>query len=222
MAAVREAFSAQADPSSRDPVDDAGSAAAVLIVLLPGESAGAGERDTGSSSVVLIRRAGHLRASPGEIAFPGGRIERGESALAAALREAREEVSLPAGAVEVLGELPVVHASSRFVPVLPFVAAASWLPDLQACPDEVDCVLVVPLRELVAQGRYWQEQWAVREDPDWVMHFFDLGEDLIWGASARILYELFCRLSSRGSGGRTGALPAGRTRSASPPTTAAS
>ena len=227
MAAVRDAFAPQSGVAPTELVPkEAVSGAAVLIVLLPGgpeaRTQGCETDEEAASSVVLIRRAGHLRASPGEIAFPGGRIEPGESPLSAALREALEEVALPAGAVEVLGELPIVHASRRSVPVLPFVAAASALPALEACPDEVDCVLVVPLRDLVAPGRYWQEQWDLGDDPAWVMHFFDMGEDVIWGATARMLYELFVRLLSRGSDGRTGGPPAGRTRPASRWTTAAS
>ena len=219
--AVREAFSKHVDePRSELDKTIATSGAAVLIVLVAEKGPGPGASETGSSSVVLIRRASHLRANPGEIAFPGGRIEQGESPLAAALREALEEVALPAGAVEVLGELPIVHAASRLVPVLPFVAVAKDSPAIRACPDEVDCILVVPLRELIGPGRYWQEQWG--EDPAWIMHFFDLGEDLIWGATARMLYELYLRLFSHGSVGRTGAPPGERTPPASRSTRAAS
>jgi len=218
---AREAFSEQGDePRFEHDPTLAASGAAVLIVLGAEDGPGPGKSEAASSSVVLIRRASHLRANPGEIAFPGGRIEEGESALAAALREAVEEVALPAGAVEVLGELPIVHAASRLIPVLPFVAVAKDTPALRACPDEVDCILVVPLRELVAPGRYWQEHWG--DDPAWVMHFFDLGEDLIWGATARMLYELYLRLVSRGSAGRTDALPGERTPLASRTTRAAS
>ena len=191
--------------------------AAVLIVLVPSVAAdaGAGRGEPGepvgrdcaetvdgsASSVLLIRRASHLRANPGEIAFPGGRIEPGESPLAAALREAEEEVALSPDAVEVLGELPSVLAARRDVPIVPFVAAARGPLELEANPEEVDYVLLVPLRELVAPGRYWQEKWGREGDPVWVMHFFDLGEDVIWGATARMLYEMFLRLLSRGSAG---------------------
>lgn len=195
-----------------------GPGAAVLIVLVPAD-----ERDDSSEcSVLLIRRALQLRANPGEIAFPGGRIEPGESPLAAALREAEEEVALPAGAVEVLGELPIVLASRRSVPVLPFVAVARDLPLLGANPEEVESVRVVPLAQLVAPGRYWREQWDRGDDPSWTMHFFDLGEDVIWGATARMLYELFGRLLSRESDGRTGGPPGGRTPRSSRWTTRAS
>jgi 8-oxo-dGTP pyrophosphatase MutT (NUDIX family) len=190
--------------------------AAVLIVLVPARGRdgrtgddrdgvpdeGPGVAEALASSVLLIRRAGHLRANPGEIAFPGGRVERGESPLAAALREAEEEVALAPGAVDILGELPTVLAARRDVPIRPFVAVASCLPQLRANPDEVDCVMLVPLSELSAPGRYWQEHWGRADDPTRVMHFFDLGEDLIWGATARMLYELFVRMSAERDGGQ--------------------
>ena len=79
----------------------AGAGAAVLIALMPRGRA----RRRVAASVVLIRRAAHLRANPGEIAFPGGRIEPGEVPLQAALREAEEEVGLSPDGLEVLGEL---------------------------------------------------------------------------------------------------------------------
>jgi 8-oxo-dGTP pyrophosphatase MutT (NUDIX family) len=225
MGEVRATFAT--GPAALDAGEATGApGAAVLIVLGPFDGLDEGDEPgmagDGLASVLLIRRAAHLRANPAEIAFPGGRIEPGESPLAAALREAEEEVALPAGAVDVLGELPMVLASRREVPILPFVAMARGLPALEANPDEVDGLLVVQLRELVAPGRYWQERWDRGDDPAWVMHFFDLGEDVIWGATARMLHELFLRLLSRGSGGRTGGPPGARTRPASRWTRAAS
>ena len=154
MGAVRYAFAAwAAAPCTRrvagaaGAVGDAG--AAVLVALVPCDGSGSDS----AASVVLIRRAAHLRANPGEIAFPGGRIEPGEDPLATALREAEEEVALPADAVEALGELSIVHAVRGSVAILPFVAAAPLRPALEANPAEVDCILIVPLAELVATGR---------------------------------------------------------------------
>jgi 8-oxo-dGTP pyrophosphatase MutT (NUDIX family) len=193
MGAVRAAFgpvSTAADSRSTQ----AGTqkvAAAVLAVLVPGASSG----ESSPASVVLIRRASYMRANPGEIAFPGGRIEPGEEPWAAALREAEEEVGLDPGVVEVLGTLPVVSVYRHPVPILPFVATTRDMPELVANPDEVDCVLVVPLSDLVAPGRYWQEEWDRGEGRGWRMHFFSLGEDVIWGATARMLHALFCCLN---------------------------
>jgi len=198
MGAVREAFAAGAVTPCTSRVAAATGelgavAAAVLIALVPCDE-GAGDP---AVSVVLIRRAAHLRANPGEIAFPGGRIEPGEAPLAAALREAEEEVALSADAVEVLGELSSLGRPLRSASILAFVAAALAHPALEANPDEVDCVLVVPLAELVAPGRYWQERWDRAGAPAWTMHFFDLGEDVIWGATAQMLHALLLRLLGR-------------------------
>jgi 8-oxo-dGTP pyrophosphatase MutT (NUDIX family) len=195
MGAARGVFAAGAPTpgTQRVPVAAGAAGAAVLITLVPSD-----ERGSDSAvSLVLIRRAAHLRANPGEIAFPGGRIEPGEAPLAAALREAEEEVALRADAVDVLGELSSVGRPRPSVPILPFVVAARGRPTLEANPDEVDCVLVVPLAELVAPGCYWQERWDRDEDPARTMHFFDLGEDVIWGATAQMLHALFLRLLGR-------------------------
>ncbi len=171
--------------------------AAVLITLVPDDEGSEGRPASPESpaSVVLIRRATSLRANPGEIAFPGGRIETGEDPLAAALREAEEEVALRAADVDVLDRLPTLERSNRLGPViLPFVAAASRRPVLTPNPEEVESVLIVPLAELVAPGRYWQERWDAAGAPDRTMHFFDLGEDVIWGATAWMLYLFLFRL----------------------------
>jgi 8-oxo-dGTP pyrophosphatase MutT (NUDIX family) len=188
--AVRAAFAAR-PPSLRAPVEaPPGGTAAVLIAAVPGPDGG----ETSSASVVLIRRAAHLRMSPGEIGFPGGRIEPGEEPLTAALREAEEEVALRARAVEVVGGLSSFVRPRHLDMIIPFVAVAPERPRLEANPEEVDAILVVPLAELLVPGRYWQERWDDNGDRARVLHFFDLGEDVIWGATAWLLYAFFLRV----------------------------
>src|SRR5271166_6035218 len=116
MGAVRRAFSGQAPA----PLSESGAGAAVLITLVPCDESG----DASPAAVVLIRRARHLRRNPGEIAFPGGRIEAGEKPLAAALREAEEETALRAEHLEVLGPLVTLGRTRRSDLIAPFVAAA--------------------------------------------------------------------------------------------------
>jgi len=186
MGAVRHAFLGPAPV----PLSASGAGAAVLITLVPCDESG----EASSAAVVLIRRAAQLRRSPGEIAFPGGRIEPGEEPLAAALREAEEETALRAEHLDVLGPLSTLGRSRRSDLIVPFVAATRARQALVANPEEVEVVLVVPLEDLVAPGRYWQERWDDGADPTWTMHFFDLGEDVIWGATARMLYSFFLRL----------------------------
>jgi 8-oxo-dGTP pyrophosphatase MutT (NUDIX family) len=145
---------------------------------------------------VLIRRGMNLRSNPGEIAFPGGRVEPGESPLGAALREAFEEVALDPSAVRLLGELPAVSRVSRPEPIAAFVVAVAGEPLLTPNPDEVDDILITPLAELVDPSVYWEELWRRPDGIVWRMSFFDLGDDLLWGASARILVSLFERLAA--------------------------
>ena len=190
MGAVRHAFGPGAPASGAAPAP-AGAGAAVLITLMPQDDRGGDSQ----ASVVLIRRAAHLRANPGEIAFPGGRIEPGEMPLQAALREAEEEVALNCDGLEVLGELSSLGHPLRSAPIVPFVAVARSRLSLKANPSEVDRVLCVRLAVLAAPGCYWGERWDKAGDLPRTMHFFDLGEDVIWGATAEMLHALFLRLS---------------------------
>jgi 8-oxo-dGTP pyrophosphatase MutT (NUDIX family) len=176
---------AAAGPVPRNP-DDIG--AAVLLPLY--------RTDAGEAELILIRRAVHLRSNPGEIAFPGGRLEPGESPLEAALRESEEEVGLPRELVSLLGPLPFVQRASRREPIASFVGAVTGRPKLTANPTEVDEILVASLAELADPGRYWEEMWSIDEGTTWRMHFFERDDDVIWGASARMLTALLDRLAS--------------------------
>ncbi|HLI43742.1 MAG TPA: CoA pyrophosphatase [Acidimicrobiales bacterium] len=181
---VERAFGGRVEP---DGLGSGRIAAAVLIPLLRGEG--------GGLDVVVIRRGVHLRSNPGEIAFPGGRIERGETPAAAALRETHEEVGLAPSAVRLLGALPPVARASRPEPIAAFVGLVEGRPRLSANPMEVDAVMTVPLAELADPSRYWEERW-VRDGIEWRMPFFELGDDVLWGASARMLVMLFERLTA--------------------------
>jgi 8-oxo-dGTP pyrophosphatase MutT (NUDIX family) len=123
------------------------------------------------------------------IAFPGGKLEPSVDAVlrAAALREAHEEIGLEPGLVEIVAELDGIGTvASRFV-ITPFVGALSSRPSLRPDPREVVRVFDVALRELLAPGVHHVELWkAPMGDLD--VHFFDLADETIWGATARILY----------------------------------
>jgi 8-oxo-dGTP pyrophosphatase MutT (NUDIX family) len=155
-------------------------AAAVLVPLV--------NRPDGLT-VLLTERAAHLPDHPGQISFPGGRVEPEDADdAAAALREAREEIGLPARQVTILGELPRYETVSgyRVAPVVGWVE-----PPLALAPDpqEVASVFEVPLAFLLAptnHRRQFRMMGDVRRD-FWAMPW---GERYIWGATAAMLLIL--------------------------------
>jgi 8-oxo-dGTP pyrophosphatase MutT (NUDIX family) len=141
-------------------------------------------------SVVLTRRADHLRNHRGEISFPGGRVEESESLIEAALREATEEVALPVENVSVIGQLDP-HATFVSNSLIgPVVGMVNGSPNLTAQASEVARILVVPLIELAHPDSYRNEWWATPRG-DLNIHFFYLHDETIWGATGRILRQLF-------------------------------
>jgi len=160
--------------------------AAVLVALF---------EEAGEARVLLTRRSEQLRTHRGQVSFPGGRLDRGERALDAALREAQEEIGLDPGGVEVAGWLhPVTTRNATLV--LPVVGLLARRPQLVSNPAEVARVFDVELAELAADGVYREDRW----DPDgpWStgppaarsLWFFDVEGERVWGATARMLREL--------------------------------
>jgi 8-oxo-dGTP pyrophosphatase MutT (NUDIX family) len=148
--------------------------------------------DHGRLHAVFTRRHDDLRRHPGEISFPGGRYDEGEPDLTAtALREAQEEIGLPRDAVEIVGALQPTPTIATGYAVYPFVglieAGRTWTPSA----NEVAEVLELPLDELLsgyARRRLVRRGVPIRTDT------YVVGENLIWGATARILADLFDRI----------------------------
>ncbi len=149
----------------------------------------------GRLSVLLTRRAQGLAYHASEIAFPGGHAEEGESPEAAALREAAEEVGLDPSMVEVIGRLSSVTTGSSGEVLGPILGRLRPGFALSPSPDEVEAVLIVPLAQLASLDCHWSEQWVRPASAPRKMHFFRIGSDLVWGATAAILAELLDRLA---------------------------
>ena len=156
-------------------------ASAVLVPLIETEQ---------GLCVVLTRRADHLKNHRGEVSFPGGRVEESESLVEAALREAEEEIGLHPSLVRVIGQLDP-HATfvsnSLIVPVVAIVDASA---QFVANESEVSRILVVPLTELVQETSYDNEWWTTPRG-ELNIHFFYLDDETIWGATGRILRQMF-------------------------------
>jgi 8-oxo-dGTP pyrophosphatase MutT (NUDIX family) len=163
--------------------------AAVLVPLFEEE---------GETRVVLTVRAAHLRSHRAEVAFPGGRLEDGEDADAAARREACEEVGLDPAAVEVVGHLSPLPTVSSNTMMTPVVGTLDERPVLEAQPDEVERVFDLALADLVAEGVFAEEWWSIPGRPgldgrpggEYPVWFFEAAGEIIWGATARVLVEL--------------------------------
>jgi 8-oxo-dGTP pyrophosphatase MutT (NUDIX family) len=141
------------------------------------------------AEVVLTRRSWALRSHRGEISFPGGRLEPGETPEAGALREAHEEVALDPAAVVVVGRLPALSTVVSLSHIVPVVGRLDRRPALRPAVDEVDRILHVPLVELTAPEVFREERWG--EPPlERVIAFFELEDETIWGATAHILVDL--------------------------------
>ncbi len=139
--------------------------------------------------LLLTRRSPHLRKHAGQVAFPGGAVDASDASLiAAALREAQEEVAIPPQAVDVIGVLPPVDSVTGFQ-VTPVVGIIP--PDLRwrASEDEVAAVFEMPLAEALRLGRYHPLDIHRRGNShrvwlSWYQHYF------VWGMTAGIIREL--------------------------------
>jgi 8-oxo-dGTP pyrophosphatase MutT (NUDIX family) len=157
--------------------------AAVLVALY---------LDAGQLHTVFTRRHDDLRRHPGEISFPGGRHDEGDRDLeATALREAHEEIGLPPNAVEIVGALQPTPTIATGYAVYPFVGliepGRTWTPSER----EVSEVLELPLGAVLSgygRRRLVRRGLPIRTDT------YLVGDHLIWGATARILADLFDRI----------------------------
>jgi len=145
-------------------------------------------------SLVLTRRAQHLRSHRGEVSFPGGRQDPGEELWATALREAYEEVRLDPGTVTRVGELDHLRTVTGQSYIVPYVGILDGVPELTPSPAEVELVLHVPLAELLADGVFREERWGVAP-MDRPIVFFDVVGDTIWGATGAMLRNLLSILT---------------------------
>lgn len=146
--------------------------------------------------LLLTQRSTRMRKHAGQVAFPGGARDPEDSSLiAAALREAQEEVAIPPETVEVIGVLPTVDSVTGFQ-VTPVVGIIP--PDLpyHASEEEVAAVFEMPLEEALRLGRYHPLDIHRRGNDhrvwlSWYEHYF------VWGMTAGIIRELALQIGMK-------------------------
>ncbi len=139
--------------------------------------------------MLLTKRASHLKHHPGQIAFPGGKVDATDAGpMQAALREAHEEIGLDPGRVRVIGTLPVHETVTGFA-MTPFVGLIEG--DFAPLPEagEVEEVFTVPLTHVLTPARFAIEGrvWMGSRRRYYAVPY---GPYYIWGATARILRGL--------------------------------
>jgi 8-oxo-dGTP pyrophosphatase MutT (NUDIX family) len=167
--------------------------AAVLVALY---------LEQGELRAVLTRRREDLRRHPGEISFPGGRHDRSDPDLiATALREAHEEIGLAPESVEIVGALQPTPTIATGYRVYPFVGLIDPGQRWKLSPREVAEVLELSLARLLAG---YSRQRLIRRGLPIRTDTYVVDGKLIWGATARILADLFERIAPVLSEGHPG------------------
>lgn len=164
--------------------------AAVIICLVPSAQGG---------YLPLTKRPTTLPDHPGQISLPGGRIEAGETAEDAALRELEEELGVQIAPECIIGRLSPLYVYSSRYHVTPIVATCHEAPVWRPSAEEVERILEVPLRSL-AELAVPQRQKLLRGSVELTFPAWSFQDEVVWGATAMILNEF--RQLIEGAGAR--------------------
>ncbi len=170
-----------------DPLFDGARVSAVLVALSDGPQ---------GAEVLLTKRSMSVGTHQGQISFPGGRVDDGETIVQAAVREAYEEVGLDSALPQPFSELSHLNTRVSMSYIVPIVAEVPHGLDLEPQTAEVDRVFWVPLVDFEVPGVHRSELWYEGETPREV-HFYDVADENVWGVTGAMLYELLGILAAR-------------------------
>ncbi|MCM3907852.1 NUDIX hydrolase [Trueperella bernardiae] len=178
---LRSALAAELDPivDAGHPLPGKGMRRAAVLILLDAAD---------DPAVLLTQRAAHMRKHAGQVSFPGGSMDPGESEVQAALREAWEECAIPGEGVQVWGQLPASSLPVTSFSVTPVVGVWDSALTLEpvASPAEVEAIHLVKVADLAAPANRgsWHRAAAGRE---YGGAAFQVGDLVIWGFTAMLL-----------------------------------
>lgn len=140
--------------------------------------------------LLFTRRTDTVLTHKGQISFPGGQREDTDlETIETALRESYEEIGLEPSRVTVLGELDDVFTAVSSYVITPVVGLVEGhIDDLVLAPDEVKSLLLVPVTQLLDPRVHTTETRRVGEQ-QYRIHYYSVGDDVIWGATGRIVYQ---------------------------------
>jgi 8-oxo-dGTP pyrophosphatase MutT (NUDIX family) len=155
--------------------------AAVLVALFEKE---------GQPYILFTRRTDNVEYHKGQICFPGGGSEIGESKRDTALREAFEEIGLKPEDVELLGELDDTKAAVSGFIISPFVAHIPYPYRFKPNPLEIKDILEIPLAALRKKNNWTVEERVMENGTTNQVYFVECGGLVVWGATAKIVKQL--------------------------------
>lgn len=167
------------------PTSTRGRPASILVPIV--------ELADGDAGLLFTRRSWSLSRHSGEISFPGGGVESGETYTQAALRETHEEIGVDPDTLHLIGSLGEGRTSSTSAPFQRVVGILKDPHNAQRS-EEVDEVFIVALRSLARAEVFHFEIWNRGDSDDIEISFFELERDLLWGATARVVVELLTLL----------------------------
>jgi 8-oxo-dGTP pyrophosphatase MutT (NUDIX family) len=137
--------------------------------------------------IFLTRRSSRLKSHSGEISFPGGRYsDRDGTLLVTALRETKEEIGIAFYPEQIIGSLKAVRTMTSNHFIVPFVTLQDKLPEHKIAAGEVEAVIDAPLIETLRSIKRDTEHSIAKDAFKFTYH-----NNIIWGATARILKQLY-------------------------------
>lgn len=162
------------------PADAASATPAAVLVII--------HYHDDSPHVFLTRRSSNLKSHRGEISFPGGKyVESDGTLLATALRETEEEIGIAFAPAQVAGSMRAVRTMTSNHLIVPFITIQEMLPRHKIAPGEVESVIDAPLIETLNSIEPDTEHYLLAKDA----YRFTYDSNVIWGATARILKQLY-------------------------------